>query len=255
MIVALIFTGMIGLLVLQIGLVARSHVSKSQLLMDRASELIAMHDCESTTLFVLLTESWADQNFQRGARVCAAGSAHVQDVNGLLPLPQPGGRTDEFVALLRESGVSSGAISGVQAQIDRAVRTDDRLPLQSLMQLHSLSKPDVDRLYPLTTVHPISGFNPLTAPDLVLGAMHTGAIREALLQARRRGELDRDFYQRVTQATVDDLFSFSIGPSLLIHFSANVGESQVAKSMTVTLQPRDKRPLFLLETRNAVQAQ
>jgi hypothetical protein len=254
MIVALIFTGMVGLLVLQIGLVARGQVSKSQLLMDRASALVAMHDCESETLFTLLTQSWVDMNFQGQVRACPGASARLQDVNGLVPLPQPGGRTDEFVALLGEVGVSSVAINGVRAQIERAVRTDDRLPLQSLMQLHALTKEDVDLLYPLTTVHPISGFNPLTASDAVLGAMHTGATREALLQARRRGELDRDFYLRVTQATVDDLFNFSVGPSVLIHLSANVGESRVAKSVTVTLQPRDKEPVFVLETRHSVQA-
>ena len=254
MIVALIFTGMIGLLVLQIGLFSRGHVSKTQLLMDRASALVAMHDCESETLFVLLTESWSDINFQGATRTCPGALARVQDINGLMPLPQPGSRTDEFVALLRGVGISESAVSGVTAQIERAVRTDDRLPLQSLMQLHALSNADIDLLHPLTTVHPISGFNPLTAPDAVLGAMHSGAIREALLQARRRGELDRDFYLRVTQATVDDLFSFSVGPSVLIQLSAQVGESQVAKIVSVTIQPRDGQPVLVLETRHSAPA-
>ena len=139
----LLITGIIGLLMLQMGLTAREQVARAQALADRAELQLAAQSRESALLYSLLTEPLVQdpaerQSVRRGLefprRAVRGRRHHLHDPGRVRPLRVPDQGGADFEQLLQ----------GLDVAPDRARRlTRELLELQgSRVQTRALGEAD-----------------------------------------------------------------------------------------------------------------
>jgi hypothetical protein len=259
-------TGVLGLLLLQFGLTARDQVEQSQRLLDRARAELRWHTREADLKFDLLTQPWvADPSstsaggvaalwrFDNQAFEVSGDSMRLQDVSGLLSLPQGAGSMEEFQALLVAIGVAPDKAVMVAAGLLSRLTTPDSLPLQSVLELQylGLTTAEIEKLRVVTTSYPNQSFNPSTAPREVLIARYrSSSIQDALLRLREQEKLDSTGYAAVLDSPAEDFTVFFPGPVFRWQIEAREGKSGVGRERTWVVRPYDSQPLLLWESRD-----
>jgi general secretion pathway protein K len=266
LILVLMVTGILGLLMLQVGLTAREQVSRAQRLSDRADAVLRAHSREVALAHTLLTRPWlvspdraqasdnpyaAAWNFHGAPFTVDGATFEIQDVSGLLGVPQPGGSPQAFVALLEQLGVERGRAVRLGEQLmaaqgaDRASRSAAGFPLQSLAQLRDL--PDMDealyaRVEPLLTLYPAPGFNPLTAPPELLAIRFGSSRLEGLLQLRAQNALTEGRLFALTGVSADEVTTMYPGPAFRIRYAFEHAGIDLRRETTVLLRPYEAEP-------------
>lgn len=263
----LLVSGIIGLLMLQMGLTAREQVARAQALADRAELQLAAQSRESALLYSLLTEPLlrnpasenpyaAAWNFQGEPFTVDGVTFSIQDESGRMRVPErqageferlllaldvaPGRarRLDRQLLELQGSTVATRALGEPQAADAGAGRA--AYPLQDLSQLRLL--PDMDdglyeRLLPLLTLYPTPGFNPITASRELLAARITGSQLTGLLDARAAGALDSQALWSLTGAQADEATVLAPGPGLTVRLEMTLRAARTARSTTFIVRP------------------
>lgn len=262
----LLVTGIIGLLMLQMGLTAREQVARAQLLADRAELQLAAQSRESALLYSLLTEPLvrnsasenpyaAAWNFQGVPFTVDGITFHIQDESGRMRVPDQD--TTEFERLLLGLGVEPGRADRLGRELlelqGAAVSTralgepraavapgGGLFPMQDLGQLRLL--PDMDdelygRLRPLLTLYPTPGFNPTTAPPELLAPRLTGSELQGLEDARAGGTLDGLTLWKLTGAQADETIVLAPGPGLTVRLEMGLREARTRRVTTFSVRP------------------
>jgi len=263
----LLVTGIIGLLMLQMGLTAREQVARAQALADRAELQLAAQSREAALLYSLLTEPLA-RNPESDNPYAAAWSFagepfavdgitfSIQDESGRMRVPDL--QSNEFERLLLSLGVAperahrlarellelQGATARTRALgEDQAAGTtaDGRqYPLQDLSQLRLLQDMDealYSRLRPLLTLYPTPGFNPTTAPrDLLMSRLSESEVR-GLADARAGDTVDSLTLWKLTGQQSDESTVVAPGPGLTVRLEMQLREARTTRVTTFIVRP------------------
>lgn len=190
----------------------------------------------------------------RGARV------RIVDQSGLMPFPA---MSDEgFVALLLRLGVDAERARRLGRQllgrqgavtVDGGAERTDSLqgysvpwPIQSIDELRRL--PDMDdalyrRLSGLVTDYPAGSFNPATAPAEVLATSLSDTQLSAVLELRRRGELDAGSLWRYAGIQGDDFTVLYPGPALGIEIELERAGVTSSRRSVLVVRPYLDEPV------------
>ncbi len=274
----LLVTGIIALLMLQMGLTARDQVARAQALADRAAIQLAAQSREAALVYSLLTEPLAKSpdsenpyasawNFQGDPFTVDGITFTIQDESGHMRVPnQPGGEFEQLLlsqgveptrarklnqelmamqgvsAPLRELGANSAAEDGGEAPPLPA----GRYPLQDLGQLKLLPGMDPElyrRLRPLLTLYPTPGFNPTTAPPDLLNAQMTTSQVAGVKDARDDGGLDSQALWKLTGIMADETNVLVPGPALTVRLDMEAGDTRALRTTTFIVRPYASEPL------------
>lgn len=264
MVLVLAVTGVLALLILQIGLTSRQHVAQAQRLVDRVEAELRLRSRESALLYSMLTrERNADPreaangnpyaaawNF-RGAPFQVDGATiRLQDMSGLFPVPLPGSPIGEFAALLVTTGVDRTRAEQAARSLQQELVTPRRRPLQSLEELGpiaGLTAAEIDRIQDLATLYPISAVNPGTAPQEVLAVKYAGSTLEGATALRREGLLDERSLEKLTGEPLDDMkATFLVGPGFRLDITVDFRGVRLRRQSIWAVRPAsDANPLEL----------
>lgn len=269
----LLISGIIGLLMLQIGLTAREQVARAEALAQRADLQLKAQSHESAIVFSMLTQPLiarpesanpyaAAWNFMGRPFVVNDVTFRLQDESGRLRVPLYG--SEDFERLLVAIGVEAGRARRLGQQLLSLQGTAPRLralgedagmagsspsapqPLQVLQELRLL--PDMDeelylRVKPLLTLYPTPGLNPLTAPGELLTPRMSESQLAGVLEARQSGELDQLAYWRLTGIEADERSSFATGPAVTVELELEGMDARVQRTTTFIVRPYTVVPL------------
>jgi general secretion pathway protein K len=269
----LLVTGIIGLLMLQMGLTAREQVARAQALADRAELQLAAQSRESALLYSLLTEPMvrvpesknpyaAAWNFQGEPFTVDGITFSIQDESGRMRVPDLA--DNDFEQLLLTLGVEpnrarklalelmavQGSSPGIRALGEeggeRAQPAPGKYPLQDLGQLKLLPGMDLDlyrRLRPLLTLYPTPGFNPTTALPGLLGAQMTKSQVTGVEDARKGGELDSLALWKLTGVEANETTVLSPGPGLTVRLEMALRKARTTRTTIFIVRPYQAEPL------------
>ena len=274
----LLVTGIIALLMLQIGLTARDQVARAQALSDRAALQLAAQSREAAMVYSLLTEPLAKLpdsenpyaaawNFHGDPFTVDGITFSIQDESGRMRVPNLPGNEFERVLLsqdveptrarklnqelmamqgvspaLKELGTTPAAQDGGEAP----PMPTGLYPLQDLEQLRLLPGMDLElyrRLRPLLTLYPTPGFNPTTAPPALLNAQMTTSQMTGVKDARDSGGLDSQALWKLTGNMADETTVLAPGPALTVTLEMDAGVARVLRTTTFIVRPYASEPL------------
>ena len=263
----LLITGIIGLLMLQMGLTAREQVARAQALADRAELHLAAQSRESALLFSLLTEPLAQDpasdnpyvaawNFHGVPFVVDGITFTIQDESGRMRVPDQDGADFEQLLLGLEVAPDRARrltrelmeLQGSQVQTRALGEADPAAaspggglyPLQDLSQLRLL--PGLDpalfaRLRPLLTLYPTPGFNPTTAPRELLAAQLTASQSRGLADARADRAVDALTLWKLTGSQADETTVLAPGPGLTVRLEMGLRQAHTTRTTTFMVRP------------------
>jgi type II secretory pathway component PulK len=269
LILVLMVVGILGLLSLQMGLSAKEHVARADRLQARTEALLRLQSSEAALVFSLLTEPWvtveegatdnpyvAGWNF-RGEPFEVDGIRYaIQDVKGLLVVPQATDSALAFERLLRGAGIESARVrrivDALRAEQDpkfRPVNVNERpVPWQSLDELRGLgglTEAEFEQIKPWLSLYPTAEFNPATAPAAVLATRYDPSIVETLTALQSRNELDGNAFLRVTGLGDDEFTVFYPGPALRVSTERRESQFRLRRETTLVLRPYEGEPVQL----------
>jgi type II secretory pathway component PulK len=269
LVLVLAVTGVLALLILQIGLTSRQQVAQAQALVDRAEATLRLHSRESALLYSMLTrERNADPQLIAGDNPYAAkwnfrgdrfdvdgASIRLQDLGGLFPIPLPESPPREFAALLIGLGVDPARAETTSRSLQEAISTPRRSPLQSITELAvvgELSVEEIERVRDVATLYPVATLNPATAPEAVLAVKYTGLALEGLVAARRESSLDEGRVRAIIGENWDDMMTtFLVGPGFRLDIAVEFRGVRLRRESVWTVRPSNEAaPLDLWSYRN-----
>jgi type II secretory pathway component PulK len=263
MIIALMMSAVLGLLALQVSLVAKDHIRLASEAQDRSQNLLLAHTREAELTFALLTERWVSDSSQEQSNWSRSwnfmgqpfeidgAKISIQDESGLMPIPQPGDSVELFADLLRVQGIPSIRAERIardlqDLQFRTSERGQDRVPVQSLAEIvdfSDLSASELESLQELTTLFPNTHFNPDTAPEPVLKARLRGADVDTLLKLRANRSRGTDKYAQEIAAITDEFIVPSVGPALRWMILIDRGGQNYSRSGTMIVRPYSNEPV------------
>lgn len=261
----LLISFIISMLMVQVGLSARDNVSRAALLESRARSGLHLHSVESELAYSLLTHplrrgpaaedpyarnwNFLGQPFEVGAAVIK-----IQDESGLARIPMFGARS--FERLLLDLAVSPEAARELSEELIRyqyggnypklgddegAMFAVPAYPLQSVTELRQLKGMEdwlYRRLAPLVTTYPAPGFNPTTAPEVLLRPILAETQIQAVRQFRSSGELNRESFWKLTGLEKSERLIGTPGPGLRIEVSLASQDGEAASAIyTLSINP------------------
>jgi len=269
LVLVLAITGVLSLLILQIGLTARQQITQAQRLADRAEAELRLHSREAALLYSILTRQRnADGRDAAGDNPYAAAwnfrgepfdvdgaTIRLQDMSGLFPFPLPGSRAEVFAAPLAAIGIERTRAEQVGRRLAQALALPDGRALQSLEELSvlaDLSATEIDQLENVVTLYPGSAVNPGTAPEPVLAVKYAGVALEGVITARREGVLDEGRLQSLTGDLLDDtMTTFLVGPGFRLDITVEYEGVRLRRQSIWTVRPANEAvPLELWSYRS-----
>ena len=268
LIMVLMITGVLGLLMLQIGLTAREHVARTQKLLDRAEASLQLQSRETAMLFTMLTQEWVEGRMEkssvnsyaavwnfRGEPFDTDGARfRVQDIKGLFPMPQPGDSTRGLDRFLVALGVPADRAARVAEQFslfevsDRERQDSATIPLQSFGELRGvvdLTSAELLTLESRATLFPNSEINPLTASAEFLITRFDASAVEMLTQGRSTSAIDAVDFSKIVGKGADDLTVFYPGPALRFDIDLGVRDVRFRRESTLVVRPYADEPVIL----------
>jgi hypothetical protein len=269
LVLVLAVTGVLALLILQVGLTARQQVAQAQQLGNRAEAQLRLHSREAALLYSLLTrernadprEAAGDNpytarwNFRGEPFEVDGSTVRIQDMAGLLPMPIPGASTGDFAALLVAIGIDRQRAEQAARALRESFLGSDRVPLQSLEELGviaGLSSAEIDQLEDVATLYPVTALNPGTASEEVLAVKYTGTALEGVIAVRRQGALDERRLQSLTGDLLDDtMTTFLVGPGFRLDITIDYLGVRLRRQSIWTIRPTNEAtPLELWSYRS-----
>jgi type II secretory pathway component PulK len=106
---------------------------------------------------------------------------------------------------------------------------------------------EVWRLY--FTEKPVGGFNPLTAPNLILAALiQDDSITQEVIRLRNTNQLTYFKFYQLTFIDGDEYYNFATSNKLRVELLAKSGNTQVKKQFVVEVNPYDyKRTVIITD--------
>ena len=266
----LLVTTIIILLVMQLSLTAREQVRSAQALRDRSEASLYLHSREVAMLYTLLTETLvspqesanpyaASWNFHGEPFVVDGLEFTLQDQSGLMRFPVSG--TSDFRRLLETLGLGPaqarttaealGRWLGIATQRsslpgDAMMRGGTGDPVQYFGEMRFLSGMDealYGQLANLMTLYPTPGFNPLTAPEPLLRMRTSPSTSAALLDARRKGELNQQRLWEIAGIGMDDTTMPFVGPGIGVRIEGEYRGVALRRDLVVGVEPHEPQPL------------
>jgi len=266
MVFVLALTVVLGMLMLQFSLTAKSQLAQATILLDRARAETLAHSLESELLFLLLTEPRStgpivdeggvpQWNFEGSAFDFLGHSVRIQDMAGLFSMPDPGSPTRDFEAFLVIMGVDTEVARAAGKRLFAAQMTPTKFPLQTFSEVAavtSLPRDIVARLEEVASFYPNVILNPITAPREVLEARYGRDVAEFLLRQRHERRLNEVDVERITARDIDMLTSLLVGPGFRLEVEAKVAEVRLVKRSVWTVYPSEEQNPLLLWSRHGV---
>ncbi len=273
----LLVTGIIGLLMLQMGLTARAQVERAQALADRAELALAAQSRESALVYSLLTETLSRKpdgknpyarawNFTGEPFTVDGITFSIEDESGRMRVPEyeggdferllvaldvPPTRARQITLELMDLQGSSARMRDLGERSGKGVAPARGLyPLQDLGELSLL--PGMDealyrRLRPLLTLYPTPGFNPTTAPPALLKAKMTRSQVTGLEDAREQGSVDGLELAKLTGAEADESTVLWPGPALTVRLEMQLRAARARRATTFIVRPYDTEAFAVWE--------
>jgi hypothetical protein len=101
------------------------------------------------------------------------------------------------------------------------------------------------KLAELMTLYPTPGFNPLTAPAPLLRMRMPESTVQAVLAARRKGELDQNRLWQLARIGADEEMLPITGPGIGIRITGEYRGVALRRHLVVGIQPYRAQPLAL----------
>jgi len=268
----LLVTTIIILLVTQLSLTAAEQVRRAQALQDRSEAELYLHSREVALLYTLLTESFAPSsgsanpyaaswNFHGEPFAVDGLEITLQDQSGLMSFPISG--VTNFEKLLTVLGLGPIEARQLAARLaywigisqpgsgrpgGAIMRGGTADPVQYFGELRFFAGMD-DQLYgklaELMTLYPTPGFNPLTAPAPLLSMQMPDSTLRAVLEARRKGELDQNRLWQLARIGADEDVLPFVGPGIGIRISGEYRGIALRRNLIVGVEPYKLQPLAL----------
>jgi len=268
----LLVTAIIILLVMQLSLTAAEQVRRAQALQDRSEAALYLHSREVALFYTLLTESLlpspgsgnlyaASWNFHGEPFVVDGLEITLQDQSGLMRFPVSG--VTDFEKLLtvlglgptraRENAEGLAHWLGIRLAgggrpgdaMMRGGRGDAMQYFGELRLLAGMDEPLYGKLAELMTLYPTPGFNPLTAPAPLLRMRMPESTFGAVLDARRKGELDQNRLWQLARIGADESILPFTGPGIGIRIAGEYRGVALRRQLIVGVQPYRAQPLAL----------
>jgi type II secretory pathway component PulK len=157
---------------------------------------------------------------------------------------------DRAKALGRELMTLQGVVPVQRALGEEVARQGNvapgKYPLQDLGELRLLPSMDEDlyrRLRPLLTLYPTPGFNPMTAPSVLLDAQMTKSQVTGVVDARGQNSLDQSTLWKLTGTQADETTVLLPGPGLTVHLEMELRGRRAVRTTTVIVRPYTTDPL------------
>lgn len=264
LVIALLMSAVLSLFALQVSLVTKDQINAALDAQTRADNLLVAHSLESELTFALLTEDWVTAagveqptQWQRvwsfdGTPFEVDGSTlSLQDESGLLAIPQPGESAGLFAALLKEIGIPSIRADRIARDLEQMQFTPGalergRIPVQSLHELvdfSSLAPDELRALRRLTTLFPLSHFNPDTAPEPVFRVSLQGKDVDTLIRLRSDRVKNAANYLRELRLVSDDFVFSSVGPAIRWSIETSRLGQKYSRSGTMIVRPYAFEPV------------
>ena len=265
-------TTIIMLLVMQLSLTAAEQVRRAQALQDRSEAALYLHSREVALFYTLLTESLlpspgsgnlyaASWNFHGEPFVVDGLEITLQDQSGLMRFPVSG--VTDFEQLLtvlglgltraREIAEGLARWLGIRLSGDgrpgdammRGGRGDAMQYFGELRFIAGMDEPLYGKLAELMTLYPTPGFNPLTAPAALLRMRMPESTFGAVLDARRKGELDQNRLWQLARIGADEVVLPFTGPGIGLRITGEYRGVALRRHLIVGVQPYRAQPLAL----------
>jgi len=268
----LLVTAIIMLLVMQLSLTAAEQVRRAQALQDRSEAALYLHSREVALLYTLLTESLlpspgsgnpyaASWNFHGESFIVDGLEITLQDQSGLMTFPVSG--VTDFKKLLTVLGLGPTRAREVAERLAHWIgislpgggrpggammRAGSADPVQYFSELRLLAgmdEPLYGKLAELMTLYPTPGFNPLTAPAALLRMRMPESTSRAVLDARRKGELDQNRLWQLARIGADESILSFTGPGVGMRITGEYRGVALQRHLIVGVQPYRAQPLAL----------
>jgi type II secretory pathway component PulK len=265
LILVLMITAVLGLLMLQFSLTAKEHTRRAQRLLDRATADLQMRSTTSALLFEMATRTWETKgsvdaldfpgepwNFGGRSFTFLEGKVEIQDLSGLIPLPQPGETTGRLSRILQVAGVPEDEARRAAQKIGAMQAPPNWTPLQDLYELGvvaDLSAAQIHRLARVGTLYPAGSFNPGTATSEALATLHSGSALQGLAELRARDELGQAAYRGIAGPATDDSVLFYPGPGFRITTRVSFGAAVAEEDLTLSIDPYSPAPFSIWSRR------
>ena len=260
----LLVTAIIILLVMQLSLTAAEQVRRAQALQDRSEAALYLHSREVALFYTMLTESLlpspgsgnpyaASWNFHGEPFVVDGLEITLQDQSGLMRFPLSG--VTDFEKLLTVLGlgltrareIAEGlahwlgiTLSGGGRPADAMMRGDRGDAMQYFGELRFLAgmdEPLYGKLAELMTLYPTPGFNPLTAPAALLRMRMPESTFRAVLDARRKDELDRNRLWQLARIGADESILPFTGPGIGVRLEGEYHGVALRRQLIMGVRP------------------
>jgi hypothetical protein len=261
LVLVLMIVSVLGLLTLQIGLTAKEHTARAQRLIDRASADFSLRSAQANFALAMVTTDWVSSatapvtneyasawRFDGTPFSVGAATYEVQDLSGLMPMPQPGGAVNEFEALLRAIDVEANRAKTISSNLSKSQAPPESVPLQDFTELRvlgDLSAGELAKVRAAATLFPSRAFNPGNAPALTLAVRFSGSTLEGIQALRSSGRLNETTYYSVTGLGGDETVSFYPGPGFRIAIRVSSGLAKASEELTLTIDPYSDQPFIL----------
>jgi hypothetical protein len=265
LILVLMVTGVLSLLMLQIGLTVAEQTSRAQRLIERAESDLRLASTNSALLFALLTHPWGPDssvisddpyavnwNFRGKTFTVDGVEVSIQDLSGLNTLPQPGAGEGLLAQMLGAIGVPRDRAALAARQLAATQSPPELIPVQDFYELRLVAGLTVEETAALrrsATLFPTRAFNPATAPVDALAARFSGSAMQGLETLRERGALDDSAYSRLLDNGGDEFVNFYPGPGFVISTRVSSGVVTAAEELTLTIDPYATEPLVVWSRR------
>ena len=268
----LLVTAIIILLVMQLSLTAAEQVRRAQALQDRSEAALFLHSREVALFYTMLTESLlpspgsgnpyaASWNFHGEPFVVDGLEITLQDQSGLMRFSVSGVTAFEKLltvlglGLTRAREIAEGlahwlgiTLSGGGRPGDAMMRGGRGDALQYFGELRFLAgmdEPLYGKLAELMTLYPTPGFNPLTAPAALLRMRMPESTFRAVLDARHKGELDRNRLWQLARIGADESILPFTGPGIGVRLEGEYHGIALRRHLVVGVRPYQAQPLAL----------
>jgi len=276
LVLVLAITGVLSLLILQIGLSARQQVAQAQSLLDRSEAALRLHSREAALLYSLLTRAKSTTvqsdpaalagdnpyagvwNFRGDPFEIDGAVVRLQDMSGLLPTPTGNSISRDFrdfAALLVALGTDEGQAEQASRALQQSLSTTPASSLQSFKELPLITGLSIDvaeRLEGYMTLYPTGVINPGTAPLPVLAVKYGGSVLEGLMALRSEGSLDSGRLVAITGESIDDMTTtFDVGPGYRLDLTVAFRGVRLRRESVWTVRPANQaNPLELWSYRD-----
>lgn len=264
LVMVLMVTMVVALISLQIALNAKEHVRRSQVLRDRAEATLQMRSIESRLQFEMLTNNWVliterdGTPSWRGLNVVGRPfdelgvSVVLQDLSGFFAMPQPGRTGPDLALLFRDVGIDPLKADKAAERLLEWQRKADGAPLQDLADLipqTGLDIQDVEKLRQVATVYPLTAFNPLTAPLVVLNRVYSGLDLDNLVRLSQANALTRMSVVKAVPSIDEEFTVFSPGPAFRFDMESTFGSAAVGREAVFVFDPYANEPVTIWSVR------